>query len=166
MFKTFQLALAAALLVTVPASITLAHSDHKHGDGHKHGAGHNHDKSHAHGEKHDHSGHDHSGHDHAGHGPKHGGQYFETAAHHGVEMVATDKAIVFHLTQDHEPIDVTGTTFKAVVQSAAGTKMLNLVADGSKLETALEAPLPKGAKVVISGKAKSGAAIQARFIKE
>lgn len=118
------------------------------------------------GDEQKHHDHDHSasGHDH--HGPAHGGQFFEDANHHGVEMVVTDKEIIFHMTVEGKPLDMTGTNFKAIVQTDAGTKIHPLTADGSTLKGTLDGPLPKGAKIAVTGKDSHGDVLQARFVKE
>ena len=103
--------------------------------------------------------------DHA-HGAEHGGQFVELDDHHGVEMVAGDTSLMFHLTDDHKPMNLTGGSFKAIVQTDAGTKMLPLAIDGSALKTALDRALPAGAKIVITGKDAEGHTIQARFVKK
>jgi hypothetical protein len=103
--------------------------------------------------------------DHA-HGAEHGGQFVELDDHHGVEMVAGDTSLMFHLTDDHKLMNLTGGSFKAIVQTDAGTKMLPLAIDGSALKTALDRALPAGAKIVITGKDAEGHTIQARFVKK
>ncbi len=103
--------------------------------------------------------------DHA-HSAEHGGQFIELGDHHGVEMVAGDTSLMFHVTDDHKPMNLTGGSFKAIVQTDAGTKMLPLAIDGSALKTALDKALPAGAKIVISGKDAEGHIIQARFLKK
>lgn len=96
--------------------------------------------------------------------PQHGGQYLMDESHHGIEMVVTDKALTFHITEHLEPADLTGGSFKVIVQTDAGTKIHPLAIDSDKLTLALTEPLPKGAKIVLSGKDDSGHAIQARFV--
>ena len=102
--------------------------------------------------------------DHA-HAAKHGGQYVEVEGHHGVEMVASTDALTFHLTDDDKPMDLSGAQFKAVVQTDAGTTSVALSVEGGVLKGPLKAPLPVGAKIVISGKDRHGHALQARFVK-
>ena len=103
--------------------------------------------------------------DHA-HGAEHGGQFVEHDGHHGVEMVAGDTSLMFHVTDDHKPMNLTGGSFRAIVQTDAGTKMLPLAIDGSALSTVLDTALPAGAKIVITGKDADGHTIQARFVKK
>lgn len=141
------LALIAALAVFTPAFTVVADDGHKHSH------------EHAQGKDHDHAG-------DGNHAPKHGGQIVEDDSHHSVEMVTKDNSIIFHLSEHHEPLDLTGTTFKAVIQADDGTKMLPLKSEGSTLTGTLDAPLKKGAKVVLTGKDGHGDAIQARFVKD
>ena len=97
---------------------------------------------------------------------KHGGQYVEVEGHHGVEMVATADTLLFYLTDDHQPMDLSGAQFKAIVQTDAGTATVALTSDAGALKGALKSALPAGAKVVISGKDRHGHALQARFVKQ
>lgn len=139
------LAVLAAVFIAAPYAASQSGSDHKHGKGHDH-------KAHKH--------------DDATHGPKHGGQLFETDDHHGVEMVLNGTALVFHMTEDHDPLEVTGSSFKAIIQAAGGTKIVELKAEGTTLSATLDAPLAKGAKIAVSGKDPHGEVIQARFVAE
>ena len=100
------------------------------------------------------------------HAAKHGGQFIEVEGHHGIEMVATSEALVFYLTEEDKPVDLTGAQFKAVVQSDDGTATIALAVEGGALSGKLKAPLPVGAKIVITGKDRHGHALQARFVKK
>lgn len=99
------------------------------------------------------------------HKPQHGGQFVEVDGHHGVEMVANDTELAFHLSDHNKPMDLTGASFRAIVQTQTGTTILKLAAKGAKLTAVLETPIPPGTKIALSGKAKDGHAIQARFVK-
>lgn len=116
------------------------------------------------------SGHDHEGakHEHSktdvAHGAKHGGQFQEVNDHHGVEMVVSGASVVFHMTHEHQPNDMTGASFKAVVQSQAGTSTVALTPDGSALKGNLPNSPAKGAKIALTGKDGHGDVIQARFV--
>ena len=103
---------------------------------------------------------------HDGHGAAHGGQFVEDANHHGVEMVAKDNEIIFHMTVEGKPFDVTGAKFKAIIQTGTGTKMVALKSEGATLKVTLKTPLAKGDKLVVTGKDSHGDAIQARFVKD
>jgi hypothetical protein len=100
------------------------------------------------------------------HAAEHGGQYVEIDGHHGVEMVATDKQLTFHLTEEDKPVDLGGASFKALVQSDAGTKVYPLAVAGSSLVGTIDGAIPKGARVALTGKDRHGHALQARFVKE
>jgi len=145
MTRPVLLALAASLMISATLLPSLAGDDHKHGKGHDHGA-HKHDE--------------------AGHGPKHGGQFVETADHHGVEMVLSGTSLVFHMSEDHDPLEVTGSKFKAIIQTDAGTRMVELKAEGTTLTATLDATLPKGTKIAVTGKDPHGEVIQVRFVTE
>lgn len=98
--------------------------------------------------------------------PMHGGVIVETDDHHAVEMVISGQDLVFHLTEHGDPLEVTGASFKAIIQSAAGTKVLELKADGTTLKGTLDAPPAKGSKIAVTGKDPHGEVIQARFVVE
>lgn len=97
---------------------------------------------------------------------QHGGQYIMDEFHHGVEMVASDDMLAFHITEHLQPMDVTGGSFKAIVQTDSGTTIVPLEVNGDKLAGKLDGALPKGAKIALTGKDADGHAIQARFVKE
>ena len=105
-------------------------------------------------------------HGHDGHGARHGGQFVELEDHHGVEMVVDGARLVFHLTEGDNSLDLAGSSFKVIIQSDAGTKMLPLTIDSGALVAKLDATPPAGAKIAISGKDAGGHAIQARFVKK
>ncbi len=94
---------------------------------------------------------------------RHGGQVAEDANHHAIELVVDGASLVFHVREHDEPLDLTGSSFKAVVQTDAGTTTLPLSIEGTALKAALGAPLPAGAKIVLTGKDGHGDPIQARF---
>ncbi len=99
--------------------------------------------------------------------PKHGGQYVEYELHYGIELVASDDKLTFHITEHLEPMEMqSGPGFNAIVQSDAGTKMLPLTPEGTTLIAPLTEPIPKGARIVLTGKDKDGLALQARFVKQ
>lgn len=98
------------------------------------------------------------------HAAAHGGQFVEAEGHHGVELVVSANALTVYLTDEGKPMDLTGAQFKAVVQTDAGTSIVSLAADGATLKGTLAAPLPSGAKIVVSGKDRHGHPLQARFV--
>lgn len=147
MKKTLFITLLSFGLLTSFTPIALAEDKHDHGHDHNH----EHHKS---------------KNGHENHGPAHGGQFFEDANHHGIEMVLKDQEILFYMTVDGKPLDMTGAKFKAIVQTEAGTKIYNLSSEGSTLKAKLEASLSKGSKVVVTGKDSHGDVLQARFVKD
>ena len=56
--------------------------------------------------------------------------------------------------------------YKAIIQTATGTKMVALKSEGATLEATLNSPLVKGDKLVVTGKDSHGDTIQARFVKD
>lgn len=70
------------------------------------------------------------------------------------------------MTEDHDPLEVTGSKFKATIQTDAGTRAVELKAEGTTLSATLDAALPKGAKIAVTGKDPHGEVIQARFVTE
>ena len=149
MRKTLFITLLSFGLLTSFTPIALAEDKHDHG--HEHGHDHKHHKS---------------KNGHENHGPAHGGQFFEDANHHGIEMVLKDQEILFYMTVDGKPLDMTGAKFKAIVQTEAGTKIYNLSSEGSTLKAKVEVSLSKGSKVVVTGKDSHGDVLQARFVKD
>lgn len=143
MRTTFIPALLAALVLATSADVAI--TDDKHGHQHEH--------KHHHDEAKD-----------GDHGPKHGGQFVEDPNHHGIELVASEKGLVFHITEHHEPVDLTGSEFKVVIQAEGGTGIQVPTIDGTTLKVDLENVLAKGTKVVLTGKDGHGDTIQARFV--
>ncbi|KQO80521.1 hypothetical protein ASF36_09930 [Methylobacterium sp. Leaf90] len=86
---------------------------------------------------------------------------------HPIEFVATDTGVTFFVTgEDGKPADTAGLSAKAFVQAGGKTETLTLKpAAPNKLVADLKAPMPSGAKVVLSTKVH-GHNIQARFEKQ
>ncbi len=98
------------------------------------------------------------------HAAQHGGQFVEVEGEHGVELVVTPAALVFHLTDEGKPMDLSDAQFRAIVQTDSRTETIVLAVEGNVLKGALAAPLRAGAKIVISGKDRHGHPLQARFV--
>lgn len=83
---------------------------------------------------------------------------------HPVEFVSTPTGVTFFITdEDGTPLDTAGLSAKAYIQAAGKTETLTLKpAAPNKLVADLKAPLPAGAKVVLSAKLH-GHNLQARF---
>lgn len=86
---------------------------------------------------------------------------------HPIEMVASEKEIVFYVQdEDQKPMDTAGTSARAIVtQGGKNTTVQLAAAAPNKLSGALAAPLAVGAKVVFSAR-MHGHNMQARFEKK
>jgi hypothetical protein len=89
------------------------------------------------------------------------------ADHHPIEMVASDKELVFYVQdEDGTPMDTTGITGRAIVTQGGKNVTVRLSAAApNRLSGPLAAPLAAGAKVVFSAK-MHGHNAQARFEKK
>ncbi|WP_232628509.1 hypothetical protein [Methylobacterium sp. Leaf118] len=85
---------------------------------------------------------------------------------HPIELVATETGVTFFVNEEGgKPAETAGLSAKAFVQAGGQTDTLTLTpAAPNRLVGALKAPLPAGAKVVLSLK-MHGHNIQARFQK-
>ncbi len=95
--------------------------------------------------------------------PKFGGELVEID-HYAIEMVLSGTSLTFHMLEHGEVHDVTGASFKAVIQMASGMRMIDLKAEGATLSAQLDAPLPPGTKIAVTGKDPHGDVVQARFV--
>lgn len=83
---------------------------------------------------------------------------------HEVELVASPTAITVYVLDHGKVESPKGVTVRAVVQDGAKTETVPLTVEGDKLVGKLNAPLGKGARVVISGKDGHGHTVQGRFV--
>jgi hypothetical protein len=84
---------------------------------------------------------------------------------HQVELVASPTELAVYLLDDGKPSPVQGSTIRAVVQDGGRTINVALaVSAPTRLTGRLEAPLAKGARVVISGRDGHGHSVSARFV--
>lgn len=92
-----------------------------------------------------------------------GGQVVMTEDH-PVELVVTDTALTFFVTEEGgKPADTAGLTGKAYIQAGAKTETVALKgAAPNRFVGDLKAPLPPGAKIVLSARVH-GHGLQARF---
>lgn len=87
------------------------------------------------------------------------------AGHHKAELVLTATEITIYLIEDGKAHGTKGTKLRAIVQQAGKSKTVNLVdQDGKRLVGKLDAPLTKGAIVVVTGKDDHGAQLNARYV--
>ena len=93
-----------------------------------------------------------------------GGLVAGTGAHK-TELVVSPSQLSIYLLEDGKAHDSKGATFRAVVQQGGKTKTINLNDEqGKRLVGKLEAPLDKGAIVVITGKDSHGDQFNARYV--
>ena len=86
--------------------------------------------------------------------------------HHGVELVLNGTSITFYLLDDGKVESAKGSSLRAVIQEGSKNVTIPLAVEGEKVVAKLEAPLPKGARVVVTGKNGHGHTVQARFTVE
>ena len=84
---------------------------------------------------------------------------------HKTELVVTPTELTVYLLEDGKPHESKGTTMRAVVQQGGKTITINFAdQDGKRLVGKLEAPLSKGAIVVVTGKDHHGDQFNARYV--
>lgn len=84
---------------------------------------------------------------------------------HQVELVIAPAQISIYLLDDGQPTSVRGASVRAVVQEGGRTVNVALEPNGpNRLSGTLTAPLPKGARVVVSGRDSHGHSVSARFV--
>jgi len=87
------------------------------------------------------------------------------SGHHKAELVVSSTELTIYLIEDGKPHDTTGTALRAIVQQAGKSKTISLSDQGGKrLVGKLEAPLAKGAIVVVTGKDDHGGQLNARYV--
>jgi hypothetical protein len=87
------------------------------------------------------------------------------SADHQVELVIAPAEISVYLLDDGKVTPVQGANVRAVVQDAGRTINVALAASGpNRLIGRLEAPLAKGARIVISGRDSHNHSVSARFV--
>ena len=84
---------------------------------------------------------------------------------HKTELVMSPTQLTVYLLEDGEVHESKGSTFRAVVQQGGKTKTINLTDEqGKRLVGELDAPLEKGAVVVLTGKDSHGDSFNARYV--
>lgn len=83
---------------------------------------------------------------------------------HAVELITGSTEITVYLLDDGKVEAPKGATVRAVIQDGSKNETVTLTVDGNKLVGKLNAPLNKGARVVISGKDGAGHTVQGRFV--
>jgi hypothetical protein len=84
---------------------------------------------------------------------------------HQTELVVSPTELTVYLLEDGKPHESKGTTMRAVVQQGGKTVTINMVdQQGKRLVGKLDAPLAKGAIVVLTGKDHHGDQFNARYV--
>jgi hypothetical protein len=84
---------------------------------------------------------------------------------HQTELVITPTELAVYIIEHGNVRDAKGATFRAVIQQSGKTKTINLASsDGKRLAGKLDAPIEKGAVVVVTGKDHHGDALSTRYV--
>jgi hypothetical protein len=84
---------------------------------------------------------------------------------HQTELVVSPTELTVYLLEEGKVIQSKGASFRAVVQQSGKTKTINLAdQQGKRLAGKLDAPLEKGAIVVLTGKDSHGDQFNARYV--
>lgn len=94
---------------------------------------------------------------------KHGGQTAVVAGHHDAELVIEPTKLVLYLTNHGKPLSAKDNAIKVTVQDGPKKSEINLKVEADHLVGTLDAPLNKGAIVLLSGKTEDGHGVSARF---
>jgi hypothetical protein len=95
--------------------------------------------------------------------PKHGGQTAVVAGHHDAELVLKPDALVLYLSNHGKPLVPADDAIKATIQDGGKTTVLPLKVEGDHVTAKLDAPLNKGAIILLAGKV-GGHGMSARFV--
>ncbi len=83
---------------------------------------------------------------------------------HQTELVLSSTEVTVYLIDHGKAHDTSGTKVRAIIQRGGKTTTVNLIdQQGKKLVGKLDAPVEKGAVVVITGKDHHGDGISARY---
>lgn len=86
---------------------------------------------------------------------------------HETELVVSPTELTLYLIEKGKVQNTKGAVVRAVIQEGGKNITINMtVVDGKKLVAKLEAPLGKGAIVVVTGKDDHGHAVNARYVIE
>ena len=87
------------------------------------------------------------------------------SGHHKAELVVTPMQLTVYLLEDGQAHGTKGARLRAIVQQAGKSKTISLVdQEGKRLVGKLDAPLAKGAIVVVTGKDDHGDQLNARYV--
>lgn len=94
---------------------------------------------------------------------KHGGQTAIVAGHHDAELVIEPTKLVLYLSNHGKPLSAKDNAIKVTIQDGAKKSEIKLTVEADHLVGQLDAPLNKGAIILLSGKTEDGHGVSARF---
>lgn len=94
---------------------------------------------------------------------KHGGQTAVVAGHHDAELVIEPTRVVLYLSNHGKPLSAKDNAIKVTIQDGTKRSEVKLKVEADHLVGPLDAPLNKGAIVLLSGKTEDGHGVSARF---
>jgi len=94
---------------------------------------------------------------------KHGGQMAVVAGHHDAELVIEPTKVVLFLTNHGKPLSAKDNAVKVTIQDGPKKSEIKLKVEADHLVGPLDAPLNKGAIILLSGKTEDGHGVSARF---
>lgn len=94
---------------------------------------------------------------------KHGGQTAIVAGHHDAGLVIQPKQALLYLTNHGKPLSARDNAIKVTIQDGPKKSEIHLKVETDHLVGSLDAPLAKGAIVLLSGKTEDGHGVSARF---
>lgn len=94
---------------------------------------------------------------------KHGGQTAVVAGHHDAELVIEPTKVVLYLTNHGKPLSAKDNAIKVTIQDGPKKSEIKLKVEADHLVGPLDAPVNKGAIVLLSGKTEDGHGVSARF---
>jgi len=94
---------------------------------------------------------------------KHGGQTAVVAGHHDAELVIEPTKLVLYLSNHGKPLSAKDNAIKVTIQDGAKKSEIKLKVETDHLVGQLDAPLNKGAIILLSGKTEDGHGVSARF---
>ncbi len=94
---------------------------------------------------------------------KHGGQTAVVAGHHDAELVIEPAKVMLYLTNHGKPLSAKDNAIKVTIQDGSKKSEVKLKVEADHLVGPLDAPLNKGAIVLLSGKTEDGHGVSARF---
>lgn len=94
---------------------------------------------------------------------KHGGQTAVVAGHHDAELVIEPTRVVLYLSNHGKPLSARDNAIRVTIQDGARKSEVKLKVEADHLVGPLDAPLNKGAIILLSGKTEDGHGVSARF---